>query len=375
MATPNDDIVYGSDETFQHICDLCVEDEKHLEAKAFCSVCHQYMCDSCQRLHARIKATKDHLVVTGNELTTQNQTAVTGNELATQDHTAVTTQAHDDTLHEGGVVNKGGTGQRRDKSIIYTEDFDVGSTGVCAMEVLPCGYLVLCDHNNQQVVLYNSCFEAISSLKLSEQPWGMAMLSPKDFVVSLLKVTSLQNIRLESGYTLKLADKIQTNCPISRILKYKDGMIVLMEDARYYYFCESDNLGRIKRSIRKERKSSGRLKMVYFMALSQDNTVLYVTDLHKGCYGFTMIGGVVFRHRSAELTHYVGVATDTDVVYLSSPEIGELALLDNKGKKIKCMPMTEGFKPGLMAYDLVNMRLFIKEYLGSRIRVLNLAVC
>ena len=128
MATPNDDIVYGSDETFQHICNLCAEDQNHVEAKAFCSVCQQYMCDRCQRLHARIKTTKDHLIVTGNELTTQ-------------DHSVVTTQAHDDTLHKGGVVSKGGTGQRRDKSIIYTEDFDAGSTGVCAMEVLPSGHL------------------------------------------------------------------------------------------------------------------------------------------------------------------------------------------------------------------------------------------
>ena len=354
MATPNDDIVYGSDETFQHICDLCAEDQKHVEAKVICRVCQQYMCDSChQRLHTKIKANKDHFVVTGNELTSQY---------------------HDDTLHEDGVVNKEGTCQRRDKSIRYIEDFDAGSIDVCAMVVLPSGHLVLCDHYNQQAVLYSLYFKAMSTVKLSSRPWDMAMLSPKSFIVSLLNDTSFQSIRLQRGYMLKLADKIQTNNPIARILKYKDGMIVLTEDARNHYFSESDNHGLIKRHIRQEPKSSGRHSMVYFMALSQDNKVLYVTDLHKGCYGFTMIGDVVFRYRSTEMTDYVGVATDMDAIYLSGPETGELVMLDEKGKKIKGLPMTEGFKPGLMTFDVVNMRLFIKEFFGSRIRVLTLAV-
>ena len=173
---------------------------------------------------------------------------------------------------------------------------------------------------------------------------------------------------------LKLADKIQTNNPIARILKYKDGMIVLTDDAQNRYFFESDNRGLIKRHIRQEPKSSGRFSRVHEMALSQDNSVLYVTNLHQGCYGLTMIGDVVFRYRSTEMTEYVGVATDMDAIYLSSPETGELALLDEKGKKIKALPMTEGFKPGLMTFDVDNMRLFIKEFRGSRIRFFTLAV-
>ena len=63
-----------------------------------------------------------------------------------------------------------------------------------------------------------------------------------------------------------------------------------------------------------------------------------------------------------------------DAIYLSGPETGELVMLDEKGKKIKGLPMTEGFKPGLMTFDVDNMRLFIKEFFGSRIRVLTLAV-
>ena len=43
------DAFSASDEYIQHICDLCIQDDQEIEAKAFCTVCMQYICQSCYK--------------------------------------------------------------------------------------------------------------------------------------------------------------------------------------------------------------------------------------------------------------------------------------------------------------------------------------
>ena len=40
------------------LCDICGESDK--AAKSFCTVCQEYLCKDCERVHRRSKATKDH---------------------------------------------------------------------------------------------------------------------------------------------------------------------------------------------------------------------------------------------------------------------------------------------------------------------------
>lgn len=66
MATAEN--VFPSDEYIQNICDLCREDDQRIEAKAFCTVCMQYLCGGCHKAHTRANASKLHNCLTGNEM-------------------------------------------------------------------------------------------------------------------------------------------------------------------------------------------------------------------------------------------------------------------------------------------------------------------
>lgn len=57
-----------SDEYIQHICDLCIQDDQEIEAKAFCTVCMQYICQSCYKSHLRANVSKDHKCLTGKDI-------------------------------------------------------------------------------------------------------------------------------------------------------------------------------------------------------------------------------------------------------------------------------------------------------------------
>lgn len=60
--------VHESDEYFQHVCDICIEDDRRLEANAFCAECLQYLCSACHKTHTRVSATKHHKLLTGKDL-------------------------------------------------------------------------------------------------------------------------------------------------------------------------------------------------------------------------------------------------------------------------------------------------------------------
>ena len=70
---PPEECIIGSpaseaNELFQNICDLCIYDNQRIEAKAYCAVCTQYFCLSCQKSHERANATKLHKILTGKDM-------------------------------------------------------------------------------------------------------------------------------------------------------------------------------------------------------------------------------------------------------------------------------------------------------------------
>ncbi|KAL3842220.1 hypothetical protein ACJMK2_020259 [Sinanodonta woodiana] len=50
------------------VCDACTADGSSVKATGFCVVCEEAMCDSCLNVHRKLKMTKDHSILTMEEL-------------------------------------------------------------------------------------------------------------------------------------------------------------------------------------------------------------------------------------------------------------------------------------------------------------------
>ena len=336
MATENNDVAYGSDETYEHTCDICREDQISVEAKAFCKVCRQYLCNACHRSHSRIQATRDHGILTGSDLP---------NSREVQFDEPKSDRESDElpTYTQGNEAPTSGY-DRSICQVINQEEFDSGSSQVSSIEILRSGHFLLCSHVPPKIVLFNPHYTASFQVDLSSLPWSMTISSPLDAVVSLPNESCLQYVKIENLQSLKLAEKIQTKIMFRKLLKFKQDMIALSEDSKAYYFCVIDKEGHVKRHIRQEPKGSGMLKLVYFMALSPDSNAIYVTDFYNGCYGITLSGDVIFKYRSKSMNDYVGVATDLEgFIYLSGPGTGNIEMINTKGKKLKDFNMIKEF--------------------------------
>lgn len=58
----------SSRECFAHECSPCKNDGLAKEAKFFCSECTEYLCDACESSHRRFRGTRQHQVVSGDDI-------------------------------------------------------------------------------------------------------------------------------------------------------------------------------------------------------------------------------------------------------------------------------------------------------------------
>ena len=68
MVSVDESARMSSDERFEFECTPCKEDNAMREAKHYCPECSEYYCDSCETLHRRLKATKTHEVLHGDDI-------------------------------------------------------------------------------------------------------------------------------------------------------------------------------------------------------------------------------------------------------------------------------------------------------------------
>ena len=62
----------ASDETCDIVCGPCKTDYVKKEAKHYCEQCQEHLCDSCQDTHRKLKATKNHSILSGHHMPTSS---------------------------------------------------------------------------------------------------------------------------------------------------------------------------------------------------------------------------------------------------------------------------------------------------------------
>jgi hypothetical protein len=53
-------------------CDPCITVGDHNEAEGFCTDCNEYLCNTCFRSHSRNKASKHHILLRKNDMTSKS---------------------------------------------------------------------------------------------------------------------------------------------------------------------------------------------------------------------------------------------------------------------------------------------------------------
>ena len=53
----------ASDELFDHVCDPCGNEGNIVEARQYCGVCSEFLCDPCVKYHRKFQITKNHKIV------------------------------------------------------------------------------------------------------------------------------------------------------------------------------------------------------------------------------------------------------------------------------------------------------------------------
>ena len=62
----------ASDETYDIVCGPCKTDNVNKEAKHYCEQCQEYLCNVCQDSHRKLKATKNHNILSGHHMPTSS---------------------------------------------------------------------------------------------------------------------------------------------------------------------------------------------------------------------------------------------------------------------------------------------------------------
>lgn len=55
----------ASAEIFDFVCDSCQTENVVKEAEHFCHQCQQHLCNACEEVHRKLKATKSHDILSG----------------------------------------------------------------------------------------------------------------------------------------------------------------------------------------------------------------------------------------------------------------------------------------------------------------------
>ena len=337
------------------LCDLCIADETHVEANAFCQDCQQLLCPSCHKVHQSDTDTSQHQVHTGQD----RRYSI---DKATNTRSTRSKRNHEDDCSSRKAVYV--------RQIEIASPTDERKAVVTSIEVLPDGCLLVCDYGNKNLKLFDTEYEVLSVVRLSSEPWGIVALTSRDALVNLPEMYCLQTVKIRKKCKLVLEEKRKTIFKCYKMIKYQEDLIVSAQDDFYYFIYIIDTSGKVIRCIYSEPKQDGGiLQNVQSLSLSKDTKIIYIANKWLGFVGLSLTGTVMFKYSEAGETNHVGVCKDWDnLVYISCCDLDKVVMISDSGVKVKDLLILNGMNPECIAYSEIESKLFI--YSGSTKKLL-----
>ena len=329
----------------EYFCDACTFDGKTKEALFFCPDCNDYMCDTCGNYHQKMKITRAHHLLSGENM--PRKVSVTsptehGNEIDDGIDTYTLAEelsfwGNDSTPAEEfsscdsisgpadelsmkqisttaeGVVKKKKPRLRRvvlgetsTVNVKYSTDkYDPLITGLA---LLSNGDILLADYNNKCLKMLEQSQRIKDVLDLQGIPYDVSVINERDAVVTLpLQQYVIQFVRYSPRLMVLKTVKLNKGCWGVEVAK-DSIFIACNNNTQKQEVVVMDLTGQIKRII-EISKISPQFHNLRHIAANHAGDKLYVTGTNQ-LMCMTVDGNVIYQRTDAKLGGPRGVVVD-----------------------------------------------------------------
>lgn len=234
---------------------------------------------------------------------------------------------------------------------------------------LPNGRLVLVDNHNKNLKLYNGDFEFLSLINLVERPWNVTHCYKTVVAVSYPYDNSIELIT--TGVDMKVESKIQTD-------RSCHGMAFHKVEKWLYIACGQGTDAQIQAYsldgfLRKVIiPKPGVFEEPCYVAISADNSKLFVSDLENGVVGFhTKSGDLICQYRDPKIKRYWDIKLDDDgraYVITTDPDCIYVLMGDHNGQLVT--EFRVGNRPCSLSYNPIKKALVVTRWKSEEAEVL-----
>ncbi|XP_060572481.1 uncharacterized protein LOC132730540 [Ruditapes philippinarum] len=405
-----------SDEVQEMFCEHCDKhDKQYVPAEGFCVKCFEYLCGTCVKFHKRLLVThyikdKDYMPqdfciekcsVHQDELVKfycQACKKFACTECKTQDHWYCSMVSHlpafvpgieNSKASEQNITNlqdydKLFTYQEIHESIIprtasYHTDIKVSCCSYSSLCLLSENCLLVTYFNSRKLIIFKDMSVSTSSydtIDLSSRCWAVAKVDNIKVAVTFVELGIIKLITFSKCMTVTKTEdiKVGEGC---RGVAYSNNKLIVS----YIHYLATvkilDMSGKVLKIFDKDQHGNCLFVDPYYLTISADNTVIYVSDLRKNCViGLTFDGNVKAIYKDDQLNKPCQLTVDrSGAVFLCglwshninqlSPDLTKVKILLDKKQGIK--------SPAGVAYCQDKNRLYVSQC-GDHIKVYELSM-
>ncbi|XP_060553375.1 uncharacterized protein LOC132714498 [Ruditapes philippinarum] len=198
---------------------------------------------------------------------------------------------------------------------------------------LPDGSLILCDHGNSTVLLYDKDFNMIDKCKVKVKVWDVALTNIDEIIVTLNCLKMLVYIKIKSGKLQQQKNKVSLKKEPLGIAAYKDNILITYHNNPGNGAIEiRHKSGKVLRDITADDKGEELFDAPFYIDVNQCNGDIYVTDSRRNrvtCLSFE--GKVLYKIESPEFRWPRKIIHDDQGNFLLCASLANKLLLVKKG--------------------------------------------
>lgn len=253
------------------------------------------------------------------------------------------------------LLGKTATSQNKVSVQASTSDDDVKITWITGCTFMPSGHAVLCDYQNDQLLLLDSALVLTDSLKLSSSPWDVSVIDDSSVIVTLPETKQLQFIQVFPQFR---EDRIMQEFKTCR------GIDVVGQEI----YTQFDDSGRaentdftlkvldLKGNLKRKLQTGFKLNYPHHITISKTGEKIFVSDGYYETARVTCMttdGNIIYQYTDEELKAPYGMYVDAeDNILLCDTFSDNIQVITAAGKKYgTLLPSSDGIcQPSGIAY-------------------------
>ena len=343
-----------SDEYFDHVCGPCEGEEGMIEAKQYCGVCSEFLCDPCVKHHRKLPITKNHKIVPAHTVSVSSSLHFPPAD----------SQADAKPL---GAITKQVTKVMQDKKIGLLgkhmqsrRDVDIRlDSPISGCAVMPNGDIVLCERgerNSGRLTLFDKSWVNQGNLRIPGI-YDVSVVDPNTVVVTVAEKKILQYVQTLPHLQLGRTIQLDSEC-----------LFVCVSGDNIYIRCTTSDKRREIRVLgldgtEKHQVPVDRNSSPWDITLSPSGEKIFFTDLNSNTITcMTVDGRIVYRYKDNNLKGARGVYCDLeDNLFVCGFRSHTVQAITHDGKNGGTLLTSRDglFLPQCVAYRSIDDELFV----------------